>query len=281
MDTHVLRAVLVIGCLLLSGCTSGGGLPETAPDATPTGIPTPSIAVRFTQTDVFCPTANEKALRAYNAAQDAEETGSLDKAESLYRDAIEHDPHFCDAMDNLGVLLRRQGRIDEAIGWYRRSLAVFPANTVAQQNIALALMVQGDYLSAAKEYQQLIEMAPDNPEGHFGLANAYLVMEQPERAIECLETAQDLYAALGDEPHLIDVRFALGTANFHQGEYDAARRYLLAVYPRLGEEPGVNYYLGLCYLTEESYDLEQARHYLGVAQSLGVELPAPVRAMIE
>ena len=58
----------------------------------------------------------------------------LQEAEPLLRKAIELDPKYCDAMDNLGVVLRRLGNIEQAIEWYKRSI---------QANVSFGLELRG------------------------------------------------------------------------------------------------------------------------------------------
>jgi tetratricopeptide (TPR) repeat protein len=101
-------------------------------------------------------------MRAYNGAMDAERERDLKRAEESYRQAIQRDPAFCDAMDNLGLMLRRQGRVDEAIGWYRRSLAVQPKNGVARGNLAMALRLKGLPDEALREYATMLAQEPDD-----------------------------------------------------------------------------------------------------------------------
>jgi len=41
--------------------------------------------------------------------------GQFDEAEPLYRKALEAQPDHFEALNNLGLLLARQGKLDEAI----------------------------------------------------------------------------------------------------------------------------------------------------------------------
>jgi len=59
--------------------------------------------------------------------------GKPAEAMQEYQKAIELDANYCDAMDNLGQLLRSQGELDEAIYWYKRSINLVPGNRAAPE----------------------------------------------------------------------------------------------------------------------------------------------------
>ena len=57
--------------------------------------------------------------------------------------AVEIDPDFSMAHNNLGVALHLQGRVDEAIDRYRQALHLDPKNAEAQRNLERALAEPG------------------------------------------------------------------------------------------------------------------------------------------
>jgi len=90
-----------------------------------------------------------------------------------YQKAIELDANYCDAMDNLGQLLRSQGELDEAIYWYKRSINLVPGNRAAHTDLAVAYRFQGKFDAAISEYQIVLKMNPRDPEGYYGLGTVY------------------------------------------------------------------------------------------------------------
>ena len=251
----------------------GGVTPS--PETPPT--PTVTITVRFAEQGLFCSTDSEEARTAYNTAIAFQEQGRFEDARDAYLSAIELDPGYCDAMDNLGLLYRRHGDVDEAIYWYQRSIEIFPENPIAHQNLGLAYQVQERYPDALSEYLLLIEIDPENPEGYFGAGQTYLNLDNPEDAIPMLETADMLYTS-GDYPeeYSQDTRYLLGVAYYFVEKYEQARDSLEPLYPLLEDDAWVNYMLGMCYLTEPIYNLEKARTYVLRARDLGLEIPADV-----
>jgi tetratricopeptide (TPR) repeat protein len=223
---------------------------------------------------LLCPTANEQARAAYNEALADQAQGST--AERLYRKAVELDPLYCDAMDNLGQMLRRQGKVNEAVDWYKRSLTVKPDNAVAHQNLAAAYLVIGTTDQALLEYQWLVDHEPDNPEGFYGLATVRLGQGQPRASIPLLERAEKLYLR-ASSPLVADARFQLGLAYFKLQEVLKAKDYFLLIYDNHEDDPRLNLLLGSCYLDPALDDRAKARIYLLRAERLGLQLPPEVR----
>jgi tetratricopeptide (TPR) repeat protein len=274
----VLVLALGLGCAQTAAPTN---TPMANPVATPTDLPgTPTTAnpdyARLNTVEIFCPTDSDPARQAFNDGKDFADQGQPDKAELAYRQAIELDAGYCDAYDNLGLILRRQGRVDEAIELYLQSLEILPTNEVALQNLGLAYRLQGKFEEAQAAYQRLIDANPDNPEGHFGLGSVYIYLDQPDRAIPSLERAEALYRQY-DSPYVADAHYYLGYAYFLQQDCRPAIDYLEPIYSEMSEDPGINYFLGICYLGIEPQDVERAKTYLQKAQALGIEIPQEVK----
>jgi tetratricopeptide (TPR) repeat protein len=270
-------AMVSVGCLSLQLPLSAPPKPAPTRTVVPTSAPTiPANATTSVgYANVYCPTDDEQAWQYYNEAGDLREAGKLDEAVPLLRKAIELDPNFCDAMDNLGVLLRSQGNVEEAIYWYKKSIGIYPDNNVAHQNLAVAYRIQGATNDAIAEYQLLLKIDPNNPEGYFGLGSIYLDLDRPQEAIAQLKIAEQLYEQAGS-PYVTDAEYMLGIAYFTQADCETATSYFEAIYMDMEENGSINYYLGQCYLTPPLENLDLAKKYLNKAQELGVELPAEV-----
>ncbi len=179
--------------------------------------------------EILCPSENDEAIDAYNAGVTAHQSDQVVEAEKNYRRAIELDPGFCDAMDNLGQLLRSQGRLDEAIEWYQRSLEIYPENMAALANLGVAYRYKGDYQLAIDAYNRLFEFSPDNPEGYFGLGQVYYAMGDYELAISNLEQAGTIYYRM-QSAYIYDVLYMLGIIYVDLEDYAQAEAYLGPLY---------------------------------------------------
>lgn len=260
------------------------------PTMIPTSSPTPVSAATFTATrvptiqtlhyDVLCPTQNEQARQAYNDGNTLESQGKLEQAKASYANAIQLDGNYCDAMDNLARLFRKDGRLEDAIDLYKRSISISPDNVVAHNNLALLYQLQGNIDDAIMEYQRVVQIAPDYSEGYFGLGSAYLDKKQPNQAIPYLKKAEELYAAV-NSPLVSDARYYLGVAYFMSRQFVPARDYFESSSTQMKNDAAFNYYLGLCYLSPEIGDTVLAKKYLTKAQQLGVPIPVEVQKLLD
>lgn len=243
--------------------------PTAAPnttDAAPTDI------VRRENSDVVCSSEIPEAVEAYNQGFALETAGDINAAIAAYRKAIELDPEYCDAMDNLALLLRQIGENQEAISLYQKSIEIAPDNLVAHLGLANAYMDLDEYDKALEEYNTLIEIDPDYAEGYYGAGRAYFSQENYTQAIAQLKIAEDLYKAEGS-PYVVDAQVLLGLSYTLIEDYVNGRDYLELAYPQMQDNAYVNYFLGYCYYYGASIrDDALARKYLTRARDLGVEL---------
>ena len=98
--------------------------------------------------------------------------GKLEEAIVHYRQALALKPAYADAHNNLGNALRDQGNLEEAVAQYRRALALKPAYAGAHNNLGNALRDQGNLEEAVAQYRQALALKPDYAEAHNNLGIA-------------------------------------------------------------------------------------------------------------
>jgi len=96
---------------------------------------------------------NEEGLRLLDASQTLE-------AERRFRAAIREDPNNVEALNNLGVTLKRERNFSAAIEVLRRALRLSPKDARIRSNLASALQGSGDLNSAASEMARAAALAP-------------------------------------------------------------------------------------------------------------------------
>ena len=96
-------------------------------------------------------------------------SGRFDEAIENYYKAIQINPNFSVALDNLGLALSAKGRFDEAIENYRKAVRINPNFSVALDNLGVALAARGRFDEAIENYRQAIQANPDHPETFFHL----------------------------------------------------------------------------------------------------------------
>src|SRR5215471_19124718 len=116
-----LSAALVAACAHTQEQPAATSEPAATQTGEPTGGGKMMMAKVLPRVQLYCQSTNRTAVEIYNRAIEAENAKALDQAERLYKRALELDPNFCDAMDNLGQVYRMLGDDASAIPLYEKS----------------------------------------------------------------------------------------------------------------------------------------------------------------
>lgn len=148
-----IRLSLILAAVLLAGCVPSGGVSRNLPhgvDARGEAVDGLTVGHRLMDAGEY-----ELALRAYYRAA-AEEGATLDtlsaigsanlalgrlgQAERILLLALDEDPAFVPAMNNLGVVLMEAGRFGEARAMFQRAFAQDSGQTDSiRENLKLAI----------------------------------------------------------------------------------------------------------------------------------------------
>ena len=118
-------------------------------------------------------TSNPLAYEFYHAGNKESEKGNWEEAIKNYKLAVQKDPNFPFAWDNLGVAYRQQKKFDLAIDAYQNSLKVDPKGKMPLQNLAVAYIYNAEYKKAVKAFENFGKIYPDDPESYYGLGQLY------------------------------------------------------------------------------------------------------------
>ena len=91
---------------------------------------------------------NDEAVKAYRLGNAASKKENHKEAIDHYKKAIEIDPEFVFAYDNLGLSYRKLEDFDNAITAYQKSLEIDPNGKMPLQNIAVAYQYKKEYNKA-------------------------------------------------------------------------------------------------------------------------------------
>lgn len=96
--------------------------------------------------------------------------GQFDQAILEYRKALDVDPDYPQAHNNIALILKRQGKPDAAIWHLAQALRVDPDYADAHNNWGLALADMRNFDEAAGHYQEALRLNPKCAEAHYNWA---------------------------------------------------------------------------------------------------------------
>ena len=281
------NAVLVLSTLACATVTNLTNPQSTPIAATPisiqpssTPIATSETVIRREDVDIYCPSNVPAATDAFNKATTFESAGDDASAEQAYREAIDLDPQFCDALDNLALLLKRAGNYKDTVDLYQRSIAIYPDGYTAHLGLANTYNQLEQYDNAIAEYETLTELYPDDPEGYYGLGNVYFNQGKYEEALGQFKIAEEIYKKR-DSDYIVDAQVYIGYTYVMLEDYESGRDYIEMVYPDFEKSGYTNYMLGLCYYYGKSIQNDPlAKLYFTRARDLGTQLDSELENFV-
>ena len=124
-------------------------------------------------------------------------TGRLEDAEDHLRQALRSQPNCAESLNALGKLLLKTNRPEEAEEQFRQALALKPDEIEIHNNLGVALFRIGRYYEAMAHYQRAVRMNPDFADGYFNLALVYASLDQPAEALASARKALALARSQG------------------------------------------------------------------------------------
>lgn len=153
-------------------------------------------------------------------------------AETLYRDTIAKNPNSWIAHNNLGVILKKQGRLHESFSLLSDALRIKPNDAETHSNLANVLALMGEEDRAIDHFLKALALEPNLPEAHNNLGNVL------EHRGKIREAVYHYSIALQIKPDFADAYLNLGSLLARQGENDKATvhfRRALQLDPELAE----------------------------------------------
>jgi tetratricopeptide (TPR) repeat protein len=135
-----------------------------------------------------------------------QQAGSLQEAETLYRQILAADPENIDALNLLSLVLQGSGYHAEGLNLIQRALEIDPDFAEAHANQARGLNILNRPHDAAISANRAIELDPELGEAWQQLGVANLGLHQPEQAREAFRKAEILL------PDAVEVQAGLAEA---------------------------------------------------------------------
>ena len=115
---------------------------------------------------------NKKAVECYEEGKILQQQGKLSDAELVYKKAININPDYFEAHNNLGSVYLNQRRFKEAYNAYCSAQKLLPDHPMLLNNVGNALELQGEVEQAIGWYGTAINKDPSYMPSHINLGNA-------------------------------------------------------------------------------------------------------------
>ena len=265
-------AALVAACAHTQPEVTSAPAATTPATASPGGEPAGGGKVmtsKYLTRGLYCQSRIPNAVEVYNQAIEAQHAKQLDDAEKLYKRALELDPNFCDAMDNLGQVYRMRGNDADAIPLYEKSAKLAPHNPVPRQNLGNVYTRARRYDEALREWDAVIAIDASDPEGHFGRGRTLMILKRHEDAMKEFKLAEAGYER-ASSPLIWDARYMQGAIYMQLGDWVAVRDVYEPMAARFAGDGYLQLALGVAYASSPKiYDAAKARQYFTRARELG------------
>ena len=175
-----------------------------------------------------------------------ERIGALDAAIAAYRAALQGNPQFRNASNNLILALVKAGKGEEAVQRARDLVAQAPNDPDRYFTLGLAQSEQ-NVADAMKSFRRALEIDPGHALARYNLALALNRTDRTREAIDEMKKA--LAVAARAETH-----YMLGVMYSHQGEFDAATRELKAAIAADPRSAGAHAALGAVFRARRDWE---------------------------
>ena len=151
-------------------------------------------------------------FRLVGQAKEAVKKGEADAAIGELRKALEIDPDYTEAHNDLGTALFHKGQTAEAITQYQEAIRFKPDFAEAHYNLGLVLLHKGQTVEAIAEFQEALRLNPDLADAHYNLGVALLDKGRTDEAITEFQEAIRL------KPDFAQTHNDLGVALLDKGQ---------------------------------------------------------------
>ena len=186
---------------------------------------------------------------------------NTDKAEGLFKKAIELNPNVTNFYLSLGTFYARQKMVDKALKEFNTAFQKNPNSLPVVMSLGILYETQKNYDKAVEYYQKALKINPKFAPAANNLAFRYA--EKGEKIDEALNLAQMAKEQFPDDPHIADT---LGWVFYKKNIYTRAIVYFKEALEKLKDNPTIHYHLGLAYM--KNGDKDQARRELKKALEL-------------
>jgi tetratricopeptide (TPR) repeat protein len=152
------------------------------------------------------PEISQQATKLNHRGLDYLHKKQYDQAITSFREALQIQPEYPDALENLGKALETTGQDAEAIANFDKVISIAPEKAVVYAEKGLALFHAGKYEEAAASYRQAIEHHPTFSEAQNALGASLLHLGRNDEAVAAFRSS------IASNPKNADALGNLGSA---------------------------------------------------------------------
>jgi len=174
-------------------------------------------------------------------AETYKEVGNYDKATELLVNAIQINPSFFWAYNDLGVIYLKQGKADQALDEFKKVVRLNPYSFIFHVNMGRALLAKGKLQEALTEFNRTRKLGCKLPDVYCDIAHIHSRLGEAEKAMKTYNEALKI------DPLFYRAHFELGEIYINKESWDEASTEFYKVV-KLRPDYALAYYnLGLAY----------------------------------
>jgi len=200
-----------------------------------------------------------------NTALQHHRTGSLEKAEAIYRQILQDFPNQADAWHLMGLIAFQRGDLDLSLELINKAITINASIPVFHNNLGNVLKQQNKLDDAIKSYYDAINLDPHYAEVYFNLATILSALGDLDAAVNCYKNA------LNAQPNYPEAYNNLGNLLRRIGNIDGATKcykQAISIDPNYAEA-----YMNLGLALQTCGDFKQATYQYQMALLLNPDFP--------
>ncbi|OGT49662.1 MAG: hypothetical protein A3F17_00350 [Gammaproteobacteria bacterium RIFCSPHIGHO2_12_FULL_41_15] len=192
-------------------------------------------------------------------------TGQFEQAEILYRQLIEKDPTFTEAIHALAILLAMQQHYDEANELVHRAIALHPNNLAYLNTLGNIYLGKNNYGKAIQTYEQVLTLNSRYVPALNNLGKCHYQQKNYQKAHNVYQKAIEL------KPDNTDALFNLALTDIQLNDHLSALKHLKQSLDINANNSSAQYQLAQLYLQQQNYLLAEThlKHCLSIAPCHG------------
>jgi len=172
-----------------------------------------------------------KALKQYDRAKKARQAGDVDGAMASLQKALEIDPEFIEAVNDMGACHTAKQNFADAADFFDRAIHIDPHYWPAFYNLALMSLMQNKFEDAERAARTAADLDRVGSSSRLLLGTALVFQDKfTDEAVTSLEKARDEFP----QAHLLLARALAGRGK--KAEARSELESFLAAKPRFGSD---------------------------------------------